>query len=247
VRSLDGIDTLYNTYWIRFSGYGITHEDAVRNSTTLFEAAREAGVRRIVHVSIANPAGSQRPYYRGKLAVERALQASGVSHGIVRPSGAQFGDESRLFNTIAWLLRRAPVFGLPGRGDYPIQPVDVLDTARIATELAARTDDVTVDAAGPETFTFRECVGLIREAVRSRALVVPMPPTLSLLGARAFGVLLREVVLTRDEIEDLQAGLLVSHEPPLGHNPFSDWVRGAADWLGRRYIPEVTWHYANAT
>src|SRR3954452_24171233 len=142
-RSLAGIDTLYNTYWIRFSGYGITHEDAVRNSTTLFTAARDAGVRRIVHISIANPEGSERSYYRGKLAVERSLAVSGVGHAVVRPAGAQFGDQSRLFNTIAWLLRHSPVFGVPGRGRYGIQPVDVLDTARIAVELAARDDDFT--------------------------------------------------------------------------------------------------------
>jgi NADH dehydrogenase len=245
-RSLEGVDTLYNTYWIRFSGYGITHDDAVRNSSTLFNAARAAGVRRIVHVSIANPDGSQRSYYRGKLAVERALASSGVSHAIVRPAGAQFGDQSRLFNTIAWLLRHAPVFGVPGRGSYRIQPVDVLDTARIAVELAARNDGITVDAAGPETFTFRESVEMIKQALRSRTLVLPMPPTLTLLAARSFGLLLHDVLLTHDEIEDLQAGLLVSHQPPLGHNRFSDWVRDSADWLGRDYVPEVSWHYANA-
>jgi NADH dehydrogenase len=245
-QSLEGVDTLYNTYWIRFPGYGITHEDAVRNSTTLFTAAREAGVRRIVHISIANPDGSERSYYRGKLAVEQALAASGVSHGIVRPAGAQFGDQSRLFNTIAWLLRHSPVFGVPGCGQYPVQPVDVLDTARIAVELAARDDNLTVDAAGPETFAFRECVELIRVAIRSHALVVPAPATMALLAARAFGSVLHDVLLTRDEIEDLQAGLLVSHDPPLGRNRFSDWVRDSAEWLGKEYVPEVSWHYANA-
>jgi uncharacterized protein YbjT (DUF2867 family) len=245
-RSLAGVDTLYNTYWIRFSGYGVTHEDAVRNSATLFSAAREAGVRRIVHISIANPDGSERSYYRGKLAVERSLASSGVGHAIVRPAGAQFGDQSRLFNTIAWLLRRSPVFGVPGRGRYRIQPVDVLDTARIAVELAARDDDVTVDAAGPETFTFRECVELIRGAVGSHSLVVPAPATLSLLAARLFGLALHDVLLTRDEIADLQAGLLVSHNPPLGQSRFSDWVRESAGWLGKEYVPEVSWHYANA-
>jgi NADH dehydrogenase len=245
--SLDGIDTLYNTYWIRFPGYGITHEVAARNSETLFSAAREAGVRRIVHISIANPEGSQRSYYRGKLAVEQALAASGVSHAIVRPSGAQFGDQSRLFNTIAWLMHHAPVFGVPGRGRYPIQPVDVLDTARIAVELSARDDDVTVDAAGPETFTFRECVELIRTAIGSHVLVMPTPPTVALVAARAFGFALHDVLLTRDEIEDLQAGLLASHAPPLGRNRFSDWVRDSGSWLGRKYIPEVSWHYVGAT
>jgi len=245
-QSLAGVDTLYNTYWVRFPGYGITHEDAVRNSQTLFAAARDAGVRRIVHISIANPQGSQRSYYRGKAAVEAALAASGVSHAVVRPAGAMFGDEPRLFNTIAWLLRRLPLFGVPGDGRYGIQPVDVLDVARIATELAGRSDDVTVDAAGPETFTFREAVELVRTAVGSRALVVNMPPSLSLLAARTMGLFMRDVLLTRDEVDDLQAGLLVTQDPPLGRTRFSDWVAESGGWLGRKYVPEVSWHYAAA-
>src|SRR5262249_2424431 len=145
-----------------------------------------------------------------------------------------------------WLLRHSPVFGVPGRGRYLIQPVDVLDTARISVELAARDDNVTVDAAGPETFTFRECVALIRTGIGSHALVMPTPPIGALLAARGFGVLLHHVLLTRDEIDDLQAGLLVSHQPALGRNRFSDWVRDSAGWLGKDYVPEVSWHYANA-
>jgi uncharacterized protein YbjT (DUF2867 family) len=245
--SLAGIDTLYNTYWVRFPGYGITHEDAVRHSQALFTAAHEAGVRRIVHISIANPAGSDRSYYRGKAAVEAALAASGVGHAIVRPAGAMFGDEPRLFNTIAWLLRRVPIFGIPGSGAYGIQPVDVLDVARIAVELAARTDNLTVDAAGPETFTFRECVELVRRGVGSRALLVNVPPIAALAGARTMSRLLHDILLTRDEVDDLMRGLLVSHEPPLGQNRFTDWVRDSAAWLGTRYVPEVSWHYAGAT
>lgn len=245
-RSLSGVDTLYNTYWVRFPGYGITHDDAVRNSETLFAAARDVGVRRIVHISIANPTGSQRTYYRGKAAVEVALAESGVSHAVVRPAGAVFGDEPRLFNTIAWLLRRVPLFGVPGNGRYGIQPVDVLDVARIATDLAARSDDVTVDAAGPEVFTFREAVELIRAAVGSHSLVLNMPAGLSLFAARTMGLFMHDVLLTRDEVDDLQAGLLVSHEPPLGRTRFSDWVAESGEWLGRRYVPEVSWHYAAA-
>ncbi|MEA2621904.1 MAG: hypothetical protein QOH61_814 [Chloroflexota bacterium] len=242
--SLAGVDTLYNTYWVRFPGFGITHEDAVRNSETLFTAARDAGVRRIVHVSIANPTGSDRSYYRGKAAAEAALAASGVGHAIVRPAGAMFGDEPRLFNTIAWLLRRVPVFGIPGDGRYGIQPVDVLDVARICVELGARDDTVTVDAAGPERFTFRELVELVRGAIGSHALVVNVPPLMALLAARTMGLALGDTLLTRDEVDDLMRGLLVSHEPPLGRNSFRDWLAESSGWLGRRFVSEVRWHYA---
>src|SRR5438270_13713143 len=74
VRSLEGITTLYNTYWVRFERGRTTFADAVANSRVLFEAARRAGVARIVHLSIANPSiDSPLPYYRSKALVEQAL------------------------------------------------------------------------------------------------------------------------------------------------------------------------------
>ena len=64
---------LYNTYWVRFNHPLFTHADAVRNTLTLFEAAKRAGVRRIVHVSITNPSeDSPLEYFRGKARLERA-------------------------------------------------------------------------------------------------------------------------------------------------------------------------------
>ena len=53
-RALDGVSVLYNTYWVCFERKGWSQEAAVENSRTLFLAARDAGVERIVHVSVAN-------------------------------------------------------------------------------------------------------------------------------------------------------------------------------------------------
>jgi NADH dehydrogenase len=138
------------------------------------------------------------------------------------------------------------VFGVPGNGQYGIQPVDVLDVARIATEVAAQSENLIVDAAGPETFTFREAVELVRAAVGSRALVVNMPATLALAAARTMGLFMHDVLLTRDEMDDLMAGLLVTHAPARGQSRFTDWLTASGAWLGRDYVPEVSWHYAAA-
>src|SRR5512142_3244042 len=74
-RALHGVAVLYNTYWIRFSHRDATHARAVANSRALFRAARDAGVGRIVHVSITNPSAESRlPYFSGKAEVERALR-----------------------------------------------------------------------------------------------------------------------------------------------------------------------------
>ena len=78
-RSLEGVTTLYNTYWVRFERGRTTFDEAVANSRALFRAARRARVARIVHVSIASPSiDSPLPYYRGKALVEQALAAAGV-------------------------------------------------------------------------------------------------------------------------------------------------------------------------
>lgn len=243
-RSLDGVETLYNTYWIRLEHGGITYADAVRNSWTLFRAASVAGVRRIVHVSIANGSvDSELPYYRAKALAEEALRETGIGHAILRPA-ALMGDEPMLINVIAWLLRHLPVFAVAGDGRYGIQPIHVDDLARLAVEMGRRGDDIAVDAAGPEQFTFTEFVKLIRGAVGSRALIVHVPEPMTYFGGRLLGIALRDVVLTRDELAGLTAGLMASGEPPLGTTRFTDWLRESAPWLGRRYVSELRRHFA---
>jgi len=112
VSSLGGVDVLYNTYWIRFARGDVTFDRAVRNTRHLVEAAVEAGVRRIVHLSIANPESSSLPYFTGKARAEQLVVESSVPYGIVRPT-VLFGGSGVLINNIAWLLRRLPVFESP--------------------------------------------------------------------------------------------------------------------------------------
>ena len=246
VESLRGADVLYNTYWIRFEHGGSTFADAVASTRLLFEAAREAGVRRVVHLSVSNASeGSPLPYFRGKAQLERALRESGLSHAIVRPT-LVFGSLDILVNNIAWLLRRLPVFVMAGRGDYRVQPVSAHDTASIAVA-AARTDgDVAVDAAGPETYTFDELVRLVGAAVGARRRVFHARPGFVLALGEAVGALRRDVLLTRDELAGLSASLLVSHEPPLGRESFREWVAANGDGLGRRYVSELGRNYRRA-
>jgi NADH dehydrogenase len=241
--SLEGVDTLFNTYWVRFPRGTSSHAGAVRNSRVLFEAARAAGVRRIVHVSIANPdPASHLSYYRGKAQVEATLAVTGVSHAILRPT-VLFGDEPILANAIAWLLRRLPVFGIPGDGRYGIQPIAVEDLASLALAAAARDEDVTWDAAGPEVLSFNELVEAIREATGSTARLVHLPGPVALIAAAVLGRAVRDTLLTREELEGLSSGLLVSRELPRGAARFSDWLEANGSWLGRRYLSEVGRHF----
>jgi NADH dehydrogenase len=239
VGSLRGADTLYNTYWVRFERGATTFERAVENTAALFRAAQRAGVRRIVHVSVANPdADSPFPYFRGKAQTEEALRASGMPHAIVRPT-LVFGPEDILVNNIAWGLRHVPIFLIVRDGRSEVQPVSVRDTASICVDVGTRDDDVTVDAAGPERWAYEDFVRLIARTVDGHARIWHSSTRVALGVARAAGLVLRDVVVTRDELAALGAGLLVSHEPPLGSDRFETWLMENADRLGRRYHSEL--------
>jgi len=242
-RSLEGVHTLYNTYWVRFARDGVDHQKAVANSRILFDAAAQAGVRRIVHVSIthADPA-SPYPYFRGKAAVEQHLAATGVSHAIARPA-ILFGGNGVLVNNIAWLLRRLPVFAIGGRGEYRVRAIHIDDLARLCARLGASGDNVTLDAVGPQSLTFREMVTVIRAAVGSRALVFSVPGSLVPPLSAALGLVLRDVLLTGEEYRAMADGLADSDAPSTGETAFTDWVARHGAELGRRYANELDLHF----
>jgi uncharacterized protein YbjT (DUF2867 family) len=243
-RSLEGISTLYNTYWVRFERGSTTFADAVANSRALFAAARRAGVARIVHLSIANPSiDSPLPYYRGKGLVEQALADGDVPYSIVRPTWIFGGGRDILANNIAWILRRMPIFIVPGDGRYLVQPVHVDDLAHICLRAARGGTDVIVDAAGPDTMPFDELVRAIGHAVGRNTPILHAPPAAMAAVARALGVVVRDVVLTSDEIRGLTAGLLVSHQPALGHISFIEWLDRTGPTLGRGYLNELDRHF----
>jgi NADH dehydrogenase len=238
-ESLRDADTLYNTYWVRFEHGEVTFAAAVANIRRLVAAAVDAGVRRLVHISVANPSGSSPfPYYRGKAEAEAVVAGSGLSHAIVRPA-VVYGPEDILVNNVAWGVRHVPVFLVPGSARYEVQPVSVYDVARIAVDAGASKDDVTVDAAGGQRWSYEEFVRLIRGAVGGRARLVRAPFWAALATARVAGVILRDVVVTRDELDSLRAGLLVSNEPPLGRDRFDDWLDAHGHELGRTYTSEL--------
>jgi NADH dehydrogenase len=238
-RSLEGVSVLYNTYWVRFNTDSFSHSMAVRNSRTLFTAAREAGVRRIVHISITNPdEDSELEYFRDKAILERLLRESGLSYAILRPA-VLFGQEDILINNIAWLLRTLPVFGVFGDGSYRLQPIFVDDMAQIAVAQGQQSEDVVINAIGPETFTYRELVKTIGRSIGKPRPVISVPPLVGYLAGRLVGQIQGDVTLTREEIEGLMAGLLYVDAPPAGWTRLSEWARQHADTLGQAYASEL--------
>lgn len=242
-RALQGATTLYNTYWVRFPYGQVTYDTAVVNTKILINAAKEAGIRRIVHISITNAAEeSPFPYFRGKGILEKAIIQSGISYALIRPT-VIFGHEDILINNIAWFLRKFPVFAVPGDGDYRLQPVFVEDVAGIAVNAGQSNDNVTVDAVGPEIFRYEELIRLIADRVQSKAKIIHLRPGLALFLSKCIGYMVNDVVLTRDEVAGLIENLLVSENPPTGKTRLSDWLNQHADTIGTKYASELNRHY----
>jgi uncharacterized protein YbjT (DUF2867 family) len=240
---LRGAETLYNTYWIRFERGETTFERAVRNSGILFEAARSAGVERIVLVGITNPSeDSPLPYFRGKARVERLLGESGVPFAVVRPT-VVFGANDILVNNLAYLLRRVPVFGIPGSGAYRVRPVAVEDVASLCVAAAAEPTGETIDAVGPETFTFEELLRTIARTIRRRVRFVRVPAVVALAAAAGIGALVGDVLVTREELDGLMSELVTTDGPATGTRRLSDWLLANAQTVGTRYASEVARHY----
>ena len=243
VSSLEGATTLYNTYWIRFPRGPLTHDVAVENSRTLFHAARLAGIRRIVHVSITHPSiESPYSYFRGKALVERYLAETGVSYAVLRPA-ILFGADGVLINNIAWLLRHLPIFAVGDRGDYRVRPIHLSDLARLAVRAAQDDSDTIVDAVGPERPTFLELVESIRDTTGSRAQVVRLPGRLLPVLAAGLNLALRDVLLTADEYRAMAEGLADTAGPATGEIHLSAWIRENSQQLGLDYANELRRHY----
>ncbi len=239
VEALEGVSVLYNTYWVRFNHRRFDHDRAVENSRTLFEAARSAGVERVVHVSITNPSlDSPLSYFRGKALVEEALQTSGLSYAILRPA-VLFGGGDILINNIAWALRHLPVFGVFGDGSYRLRPIHVDDLAAAAVRFGKERNNVVVDAVGPEAFSYRELVESIADIVGVRKPIIGVPNRVGWIAGKALGLFHGDVTITMDEIRGLTAGLLDVDSDSIGRTGLTDWLRSNRKTIGLHYASEM--------
>ena len=238
-ETLRGVSVLYNTYWVRFNHKTFTHADAVRNTEMMFKAAKAAGVKRIVHISITNPSlDSPLEYFSGKARLEKSLIESGISYVILRPT-VLFGKEDILINNIAWGLRHLPVFGVFGNGEYRMQPIYVNDLADLAVKYGKKDQNLIIDATGPETFTYRELVKKIGEIIGTRRPVVPVPPFIGYIAGWIIGKIVNDVMITKEEIEGLMADLLYVDSPPAGSTKLTEWAEKHSGTLGLRYTSEL--------
>jgi len=241
-----GVDLFVNSYYVRFNYGGVTFEDAVARSRILIAQAQDAGVKKIVHVSVSNASeSSDLPYYRNKARIERIVQESGIDYTILRPA-LVVGAGDILVNNIAYFLRRMPVFTIFGGGGHRVQPTTVDSFADVAVEaIDGAHKNATLPVAGPSDWRFLDMVRAIRRAVRSRSVIVPAPAFVALGALSIAGGLLRDVVLTSDEVKGLIREYLYAEQPLRRGLDFAAWLAdpAVASTLGRRYESELARHF----
>jgi len=242
-ETLRGAETLYNTYWVRFNHGSSTFAQAVKNTEVLFQCAVEAGIQKIVQISVTNASSeSPLPYYQGKAIQEEALKRCGVPYAIIRPT-LVFGKEDILVNNIAWLIRKYPVFPIFGDGQYRVQPVYVDDLATIAIEAAKQTGNNIIDAIGSENYTFEAFVRLIAKTLSRNVVFVRTPPGLGITFGKVIGLAFQDVLLTKAELEGLMTNMLTSDQEPTGNTRFSAWLDENKHSVGSAYSSELARHF----
>ena len=243
INVLKGCETLFNTYWVRFNYAKQSFENAVRNTDILFDSARKAGIKKIVHIGVTNCSESDAlPYYRGKALQEKMLKELGIPYSIIRPT-LVFGKEDILVNNIAWTIRRFPLVPIFGSGDYKVQPVFVKDVASIAVECAQKNTSETLDAIGPETFTYTEMLQVMASILNQDVKFIHVWPDIGIFLGKIIGLFVDDVLLTKDELRGLMANKLTSQEAPNGKTKFTEWLKANKEIVGERYTSELDRHF----
>lgn len=243
VKNFRDADCFINTYWVRLNFRNSSFREAVRNSQKLVDACKESGVKRIVHISVANPSHDYAyEYYRGKMEVEDYIRKSGISYAILRPT-LLFGDEEILVNNITWLIRKYGFFFIFGDGKYKVTPVFVNDVAREVVRQSQLEENVTEDVVGPESYAFEEIVKLIARETGNKLRIYHlstffMSPVCGLLS-----LLRHDTVVTPEELRVVIDNKLYSGSEPLGMTKFSTWVKENSEKFGKEYHSEVERHF----
>lgn len=258
VERLGGVDVVINAVGIFQptvkQDFGTVHVNGLRR---LCEAAVEAGVSRIVHLSaLGAAAGGGTGYFTSKAQAESYLESLPVPVVILRPSlvFSPDGASTRLFTRLASL----PLLALPDGGRQLVQPVHVDDLAEAIEYAATGQGSVTVDAVGPHALAFRDYLQAIAEQLGRRppqVLAVPprlLAPVLPLAGLLSGGV------LGTDALRMLEAGNTADPGPftrLLGHPPrpvsafiepptratLDSWLRRGRVLLWMRLALAVMW------
>ena len=209
-RAVAGCDTVVHLVAIRQGREEQFRRIMVAGTAGLLAAARDAGVRRFVHMSALGTSEATKdlvPYFRAKWDTEQLVRESGIPSVILRPSFV-FGPDGGILPTFAKLARFAPVTPIIGSGRQRIQPIWADDVAAYFAE-AVKREDVTgrlFELGGPDTVSWNEFWQRLKRARGIRRPSVHVPVGLMRPGALVTERLPGNIPLTRDLLKMLEAG-----------------------------------------
>ena len=247
-----GHDAVVNLVAILHGDEAAFERTHVALPTSLVAACKQAGVKRIVHIS-ALGAGLEAPsmYQRSKARGEAILQSSGLDVTVLRPS-VIFGADDKFLNLFAKLQSVFPVMPLAGAATR-FQPVWVEDVAQAVVNSLVNFDGFDVgfdkprntvfEACGPDVLTLKELVQLsaIMANVNngSPRPVLSLPPFLGTLQAMAMRLLPGEPLISQDNLDSMKVDNVASGKLPglqaLGITP-SALAAIVPTYLGNRSV-----------
>ena len=185
--AIEGSQAVINAAGIAFERgrqrYKTVHAGGAR---TIAEAARAAGVERLVHVSGigADSRSWKNRYVQSKVEAEDAIVAGFETATILRPS-VVFGPDDVLFNRLARIAALAPFMPVVGSGRAKVQPVFVGDVAAAAVAVLARPDTAksVFELGGPRVYTYRELAALTLREIDRHKPIIGVPAGLMKIAA----------------------------------------------------------------
>ena len=209
-RAADGVQAIVHLVAIRQGSDEQFQRVMVQGFRNVLAAAREAGVRRFVHMSALGVSEETKdlvPYYRSKWANEQDLKASGLPHVIFRPSFVFAGDGG-ILPTFTKLARMTPVTPIAGAGRQRIQPIWADDVAAYFAKAVDHepATNRTFELGGPDAVTWNDFWERLKRTREIRRPTVHVPMALMRLNALLTERLPGNIPLTRDLLKMLEAG-----------------------------------------
>jgi NADH dehydrogenase len=209
-RAVDGVDCVVHLVAVR-QGKAERFERVMTQGTRdLVDAAREAGVRRFVHMSALGVSEETKdlvPYYHAKWEMEQAVQGSGLPYVVFRPSFV-FAADGGILPTFRRIARLAPITPITGSGEQRIQPIWVDDVAAYfarAVDLEEATNRV-FELGGPDIVDWNELWARLKRALGLRRPSIHVPMAFMRANALVTERLPGDIPLTRDLLEMMEAG-----------------------------------------
>jgi NADH dehydrogenase len=214
-RAFTGCDTVVHCAGINREIGDQTFERVhIEGTRAVIDAARQAGVTRVVMLSFlrARP-GTRSPYHETKWRAEELLRTSGLDYTIVK-AGMIYGRGDHLVDHLSHTVHTLPLFATVGFREKPIRPVPVDDLTRILQAAAlGRLPRQTVAVTGAEELLLSDAVRRVARVVGRRILVVPAP----VLALEALGQLtewtMRVPLVAKAQVRMLAEGVAVPLSP----------------------------------